>query len=88
MEYRIKITEILEKTIPVKANSFVEAMDIVKEKYRNEEIILSANDYVFEVSLFLVWINNNSINIKELMFLFPFMETYKSFSEHILADIK
>ena len=46
MEYRIKITEILEKTIPIKANSFVEAMDIVKEKYRNEEIILSANDYV------------------------------------------
>ena len=46
MEYRIKITEILEKTIPVKANSFVEAMDIVKEKYRNEVIILSANDYV------------------------------------------
>ena len=46
MEYRIKITEILEKTIPVKANSFVEAMDIVKEKDRNEEIILSANDYV------------------------------------------
>ena len=46
MEYRIKITEILEKTIPVKANSFVEAMDIVKGKYRNEEIILSANDYV------------------------------------------
>lgn len=46
MEYRIKITEILEKTIPVKANSFIEAMDIVKEKYRNEEIILSANDYV------------------------------------------
>ena len=46
MEYRIKITGILEKTIPVKADSFVEAMDIVKEKYRNEEIILSANDYV------------------------------------------
>ena len=46
MEYRIKITEILEKTIPVKADSFVKAMDIVKEKYRNEEIILSANDYV------------------------------------------
>ena len=46
MKYRIKITEILEKTIPVKANSFIEAMDIVKEKYRNEEIILSANDYV------------------------------------------
>lgn len=46
MEYRIKITEILEKTIPVKADNFIEAMDIVKEKYRNEEIILSANDYV------------------------------------------
>ena len=46
MQYNIKITEILEKTIPVKADSFVEAMDIVKEKYRNEEIILSANDYV------------------------------------------
>ena len=46
MEYRIKITEILEKTSPVKADSFVEAMDIVKEKYKNEEIILSADDYV------------------------------------------
>ena len=46
MKYNIKITEILEKTIPIKADSFVEAMDIVKEKYRNEEIILSENDYV------------------------------------------
>ena len=45
MKYKIKITEVLEKTISINANSFVEAMDIVKEKYKNEEIILSANDY-------------------------------------------
>ena len=46
MKYKIKITEILEKSIPINANSFVEALDIVKEKYKNEEIILSADDYV------------------------------------------
>ena len=46
MKYKIKITDLLEKTIPINANSFVEAMDIVKEKYKNEEIILSVDDYV------------------------------------------
>lgn len=46
MKYKIKITEVLEKIIPVKANSLVEAIDIIKEKYKNEEIILSADDYV------------------------------------------
>lgn len=46
MKYKIKITEVLEKLIPISANSFVEAMDIVKEKYKNEEIILSTDDYV------------------------------------------
>ena len=46
MKYKIKITEVLEKSIPINANSFVEAMDIVKEKYKNEEIILSEDDYV------------------------------------------
>ena len=37
MKYKIKITEVLEKSIPINANSFVEAMDIVKEKYKNEQ---------------------------------------------------
>lgn len=46
MKYKIKITEVLEKSIPINAHSFVEAMDIVKEKYKNEEIILSTDDYV------------------------------------------
>lgn len=46
MKYKIKITEVLEKIISINANSFVEAIDIVKEKYKKKEIILSADDYV------------------------------------------
>ena len=49
---KIEITEILQKTIEVDADDEYEAYKIVKEKYRNSEIILDDTSYIdteFEV---------------------------------------
>ncbi len=44
--YEVEITEILQKVIEVEANSKEEAYKIIDEKYNNEEIVLSENDFV------------------------------------------
>ncbi len=46
MKYRVLITETLQKEFEVDASSKDEALDIIKQKYKNEEIILTANDYI------------------------------------------
>lgn len=46
MEYKIEIIETLSHTETIEAGSLDEAMDIVKEKYHNEEIVLNENNYV------------------------------------------
>lgn len=43
--YAIKIRESLEKIVLVKANELVEAIEKVKSAYKNESIILTADDY-------------------------------------------
>lgn len=43
--YEIEIEETLQKVVKIKANSLDEAIDIAKERYRNEEYILDENDY-------------------------------------------
>lgn len=51
-KYLVEITETLQKQITITANSREEAKQKVKEKYRNEEIVLDESDYVdteFEV---------------------------------------
>ena len=45
MLYHIKVEEILEKTIPVTANSLTDAIAIVQDRYKNEEIVLTASDF-------------------------------------------
>lgn len=50
-EYVVTIREVLERKITVMATSFWDAENIVQEKYQNEEIILSADDFV-ECDLF------------------------------------
>ena len=40
--YHIEVEEILQNVYPVRANSLAEAIDKVRERYRNEEIILDA----------------------------------------------
>lgn len=44
-EFEIEIEEILQKVINVEADSEEEAIRIVKEKYRNEEIVLDELDF-------------------------------------------
>ena len=44
--FEIEIIETLSTIVKVKADSIDEAVVKVKEKYRNEEIILTADDYV------------------------------------------
>ena len=46
MKYKIEITEILQKTIEVDADDLELAMLMVKEKYKNSEIILDDMSYI------------------------------------------
>lgn len=45
-EYEVEIEKILQRTIKVQAKSKEEAVTIVKEKYRNEEIVLTVDDFI------------------------------------------
>lgn len=43
-EFSIEITEVLSKTITVQAEDLSEAMELVRDKYYGEEVILDAED--------------------------------------------
>lgn len=45
-KYLVEITETLQKQITVSANSREESEQKIKERYKNEDIILNENDYV------------------------------------------
>lgn len=44
-DYKVEITETLSKSFYVNAESLEEAEDIIREKYNNCEIVLTADDY-------------------------------------------
>ena len=44
IEYYVSITEIIEKTIEIEAENETNAIDIAKDKYNKEEVILTADD--------------------------------------------
>ena len=46
MKYNITITEILKKTIEIEAEDVINAIDIARDKYNKEEVILTADDLV------------------------------------------
>ena len=46
MKYNVTITEILEKTIEIEAEGMINAIDIARDKYNKEEVILTADDLV------------------------------------------
>ena len=46
MKYIIEITETLQRQIEVEAQNESEAINLIKEKYKNEEIILSEQDFI------------------------------------------
>lgn len=45
-EYKVEITETLQRTIVVKAKSASEAIEKTKEMYHKEEIVLDSSDYI------------------------------------------
>jgi len=49
MKYSVEITETLTKTIEVEADTIATAKEIVKQRYCDEEIILTADDF-FEIN--------------------------------------
>ena len=55
MKVKVEITEVLQKTIEVEANSLEEALTIVKEKYNNCEIILDDSSFIDKE---FKWLNN------------------------------
>ncbi len=44
--FNIEITETLQKTISVEANSEEEALRIIRKKYSDEEIVLDESDLI------------------------------------------
>ena len=44
-EYEVEIRETLSKVVKVKAENKTEAIDKVEKMHRNEEIVLSGDDY-------------------------------------------
>ena len=52
MKYIIEITETLQKQIEVEAQNESEAISLVKENYKHEEIILSEEDFIdYEIDI-------------------------------------
>uniref|UniRef100_UPI00402AA3B8 DpnD/PcfM family protein n=1 Tax=Thomasclavelia ramosa TaxID=1547 RepID=UPI00402AA3B8 len=45
-KYLVEITETLQKQITINANSREEAEQKVRDKYKNEEIVLDESDYI------------------------------------------
>lgn len=45
-KYLVEITETLQKQITITANSREEAEQKVRNKYKNEEIVLDESDYI------------------------------------------
>ena len=45
-EYTVEITETLQRTVVVKAKNKSEAIEMAKEIYRDEEVVLDYNDLI------------------------------------------
>ena len=46
MKYEVYITETLSKVVPVEAHTKEEAIEAVTKLYKQEQIVLSADDFV------------------------------------------
>ncbi len=43
--YKIEIKELLQRVVEIEAENIEQAIDITKEKYKNEEYVLDENDF-------------------------------------------
>ena len=76
--FSISITEVLKTTVDIQAETLEEAVQIVKDRYRNSEIVLTADDFTGQVTfeeekqtekentmLTLTFKNNDALTIPE-----------------------
>jgi hypothetical protein len=45
MEYMIEVTEILQRVVPITADTEESALTAVKQRYKNEDIVLDSADF-------------------------------------------
>lgn len=46
-KFNVQVKEILRRVVEVEAETLEEAIDIAKDMYQNEEIVLDADDFAF-----------------------------------------
>lgn len=46
-KFNIQLKEILRRVVEIEAETLEEAIDIAKDMYQNEEIVLDADDFAF-----------------------------------------
>lgn len=46
-KFNIQVKEILRRVVEIEAETLEEAIDIAKDMYQNEEIVLDADDFAF-----------------------------------------
>ena len=62
-KFNIEITEILQKNISIKAKDFSQALELISRKYKDEEIVLSSEDYIStDISM-----SNDNEEVRELI---------------------
>lgn len=56
-KYKVEITETLQRVIEVQAQSAKDAIELIRQKYKKEEIVLSENDYIStEIDLLIEYV--------------------------------
>lgn len=62
--FEIEITETLQTVRKVKANHYDEALNIITDKYKNEEIVLTSEEHVDTVIKTFIYSNGYSSTIE------------------------
>ena len=45
-KYRIEVTEVLSRIVEMEAENEIDAVEMVRQMYRNCDIVLDASDYI------------------------------------------
>ena len=54
MLHNVEITETLQRVIPIEADNEYDAINKVRQLYKNEKIVLDSSDYIdTEINIFL-----------------------------------
>jgi hypothetical protein len=81
--FEIEITETLQTVQCINANNYEEAYNIVRTKYKNEEIVLTSKEYVdTEITPYLF-----SINYSKMIDNFEFKSYILKNAEKILLEM-